>query len=56
MVLRRILLILIFVAAIIFSLSCRNRNSDVVTIALSDKFSSLDTLTSQASDAAAGNC
>ncbi len=53
MVLRRILFVFIIVAGIFFSLSCRTRNNDFVTIALSDKFSTLDTLTSQASDAAA---
>jgi peptide/nickel transport system substrate-binding protein len=53
MVLRRILFVFIIIAGIVFSLSCRDRNNDFVTIALSDKFSTLDTLTSQASDAAA---
>lgn len=41
------LLCLIFVA------SCRSRTNEIVTIALSDKFSTLDTLTASASDAAA---
>ena len=49
----RLFLYLIFIAGLTFSLSCRNRNNDFITIALSDKFSTLDTLTSQASDAAA---
>ncbi len=45
-------LYLIF-AIIVFSTSCRTRNNEFVTIALSEKFSSFDTLTSTASDAAA---
>lgn len=36
-----------------FSISCRRVNSDFVTIALPEKFTTLDTLTSTASDAAA---
>ncbi len=39
--------------ALIFSLSCRRNNTEYVTIALPDKFSSLDTLTNSASDSAA---
>lgn len=38
---------------LIFSFSCRTQTNEFVTIALSDKFSTLDTLTSSASDAAA---
>ncbi len=53
MILRRILFVFIIIAGIIFSLSCRTRNNDFVTIALSDKFSTLDTLTSKSSEAAA---
>jgi peptide/nickel transport system substrate-binding protein len=45
-------LFLIF-ACLIFSFSCRTRNNEFVTIALPEKFSSFDTLTSTASDAAA---
>lgn len=46
-----------FIAFLIFNLiflfSCRERNNEFVTIGLSEKFSTLDTLTSSASDAAA---
>ena len=38
---------------LIFSFACRTRNNEVVTVALSDKFSSFDTLTMTGSDAAA---
>lgn len=38
---------------LIFTFSCRQRNTDFVTIALSEKFTTLDTLTSSASDASA---
>ncbi|HEX8286874.1 MAG TPA: ABC transporter substrate-binding protein [Pyrinomonadaceae bacterium] len=44
-----VLLITVF----IFTISCRERNNEYVTVALSEKFSTLDTLTSTASDAAA---
>lgn len=47
-----VLLITIFVFSI-FSFSCRERSNEFVTVALSEKFSTLDTLTSTASDAAA---
>jgi len=53
MILRKIFIILILITNLIFSFSCRTRNDEFVTIALSEKFSSLDTLTSTASDAAA---
>ncbi|MDQ3323321.1 MAG: ABC transporter substrate-binding protein [Acidobacteriota bacterium] len=53
MVLRQTFFILIFIAAVIFSSSCRGRNNEFVTIALSEKFTSLDTLTSPGSEAAA---
>lgn len=49
---RRIFLALV-IFSFIFSLSCRERNNEFVTVALSEKFSTLDTLTSTASDAAA---
>lgn len=50
----RLFIFSIFIAALGFSISCRDRSGgDTVTIALPDKFSSLDTLTSKASDAAA---
>ncbi len=45
-------LILISVC-LIFSFSCRTKNKDFVTIALPEKFTSFDTLTSDQSDAAA---
>lgn len=44
------IIVVIFLA---FSLSCRRTNSEFVTIALSDPFSSFDTLTSDKSDSAA---
>jgi peptide/nickel transport system substrate-binding protein len=47
-----VLLITIFIFSI-FSISCRERSNEFVTVALSEKFSTLDTLTSTASDAAA---
>lgn len=43
----------VFIACLVFSSSCRTRSNEFVTIALSEKFSTLDTLTSTASDAAA---
>lgn len=46
-------LIFTLLLTITFSLSCRRGNSEFVTIALSDSFSTLDTLTSATSDAAA---
>jgi peptide/nickel transport system substrate-binding protein len=53
MALRQIFLILFLILGIIFSFSCRSRNNEYVTIALSEKFGSLDTLTATGSDAAA---
>ena len=47
------LIITSFIFSLIFSLSCRERSNEFVTVALSEKFSTLDTLTSTASDAAA---
>lgn len=44
---------LILVAALIISTSCRRTNSEFVTLALPESFSTLDTLTSTASDSAA---
>ncbi len=52
MILRRILFVFIIIAGIIFSLSCRARNNDFVTIALTQKFSTLDTLTATAASSA----
>lgn len=45
-------LLLIFIC-FIFSIGCRSRANDAVTVALPEKFTSFDTLTSTASDAAA---
>ncbi len=45
--------ILFLLFNLIFIFSCRTRNNEFVTIGLSEKFSTLDTLTSTASDAAA---
>ncbi len=50
---RQLFLFGIFTVYLIFSFSCRARNTEFVTVALSDKFSTLDTLTTTASDAAA---
>ncbi|HEX6124055.1 MAG TPA: ABC transporter substrate-binding protein [Pyrinomonadaceae bacterium] len=46
-------LLLILVSALVFAASCRRTQTEFVTIALSEKFSTLDTLTSTASDSAA---
>lgn len=52
MILRRLFFItLLFTLG--FSFACRTKSNEFVTVALSDKFSTLDTLTSSASDAAA---
>ncbi|MBA2620173.1 MAG: ABC transporter substrate-binding protein [Acidobacteria bacterium] len=51
----RSFIFLVFAFGLIFSSACRNRSGtgDSVTVALPEKFTSLDTLTSKASDAAA---
>ena len=49
----RNLLILIFTLVLVFTTACRRTNSEYVTIALSEKFTTLDTLTSTGSDSAA---
>lgn len=49
----RQLITILFFTFLIFTFSCRKRSNEYVTVALSEKFSSLDTLTSTASDAAA---
>ncbi|MEJ7623112.1 MAG: ABC transporter substrate-binding protein [Pyrinomonadaceae bacterium] len=49
---RKTLLVLI-VLAMLIGLACRRRSTDVVTVALSEKFTAFDTLTSTASDSAA---
>ncbi len=46
-------LFLILLAGLIFNISCRERKTDAVTIALTEKFSGLDTLSSTGTDAAA---
>ena len=50
---RQLLFSLFIISCLIFSFSCRTRSSEFVTVALSEKFSTLDTLTTTASDAAA---
>lgn len=47
------LLILSVIAATAFAAGCRRNNSEFVTVALSDAFSTFDTLTTEKSDAAA---
>ena len=49
----RYFLLVTFLFVLVISFSCRRPSSDFVTIALPDKFSSLDTLTNSASDSAA---
>jgi peptide/nickel transport system substrate-binding protein len=49
----RTFLFFIIFSGLILSFSCRNRKSDVVTIALPEKFSGLDTLSSIGTEAAA---
>ena len=53
MVSRNTFIIFIFIAGIVLTVSCRTRNTEFVTVALSDKITSLDTLTSKGSEAAA---
>lgn len=50
---RQSLVFLIVFISLICSYSCRTRTNEYVTVALSEKFSTLDTLTTTASDAAA---
>ncbi len=50
---RQFFLVLLLIYGFIFSFSCRTRTNEFVTIALPEKFSTLDTLTTTASDAAA---
>ena len=49
----RLLLVTLLISLLAASLSCRRTNSEFVTVALPEKFTTLDTLTSTASDAAA---
>lgn len=53
MILRRVFLSFLFIFCLLFAFSCRTKSNEFVTVALSEKFSTLDTLTSTASDAAA---
>jgi peptide/nickel transport system substrate-binding protein len=53
MFLRHIFAFLLITSTLFFTLSCRTQARDAVTIALSDKFSGLDTISTTASDAAA---
>ena len=50
---RQLFLGLFFITSLTFSFACRTRSNEFVTIALPEKFSTLDTLTTTASDAAA---
>src|SRR5688500_13818410 len=49
----RTFLFLIILTTLIFTVACRERNTGAVTIALTEKFSGLDTLSSTGTDAAA---
>ena len=49
----RKLLVLFSITLVVFSLSCRRNSSEFVTVALPEKFTTFDTLTTTASDAAA---
>ena len=53
MFLRYIFAFLLIISTLFLTLSCRTQARDAVTIALSDKFSGLDTISTTASDAAA---
>ena len=46
-------LLLFILASLLFSFSCRRQNTEYVTVALPEKFTTLDTLTAQTSDSAA---
>jgi ABC-type transport system substrate-binding protein len=46
-------LIILLISLFALSISCRRNNSEFVTVALPEKFTSFDTLTTVASDAAA---
>ena len=49
----RYFLLAAFALALLLTISCRRNNSEFVTVALPEKFTTLDTLTSTASDSAA---
>ena len=51
---RKLSLILIVLACLLAAAACRSRGGDAVVVALPEKFSTFDTLTTTASDAAAG--
>jgi peptide/nickel transport system substrate-binding protein len=53
MLLRYIFAFLLIISTLFLTLSCRTQARDAVTIALSDKFSGLDTISTVSSDAAA---
>src|SRR5215213_8705192 len=53
MFLRYIFAFLLIISILFLTFSCRTQARDAVTIALSDKFSGLDTISTTASDAAA---
>ncbi len=53
MISNRLFFSIFFISCFIFSMSCRSKSNEFVTIALSEKISTLDTLTSTASDAVA---
>ncbi len=53
MISNRLFFSIILIICLIFSFSCRTKNNEFITIALSEKISTLDTLTSTASDAVA---
>ncbi len=52
-VLRKLFLLLLILSFFASASTCRRRNTDAVTISLSEKFTAFDTLTSAASDVAA---
>ena len=50
---RKLILLVIVISFFTIASTCRKRNSDAVTVALPEKFSTLDTLTTVASDSSA---
>lgn len=50
---RQLFLLLVIISALFITISCNRTNSGAVTVALSDKFSSLDTLSTNTPDSAA---
>jgi len=51
--LRKIVLFVLLLSILTVGSTCRRRNSDIVTVALPEKFTAFDTLTSTANDASA---